>query len=112
MLVESICIILILAIMVIVFLRAKRKDFALATAPLLIVPLFHTLSNILGDLLHIALSVNIKAAADVVGLSIAVAAIGFISAAMSTKKSRLAYIVVAGGFTAVITIIFIFNYYA
>lgn len=112
MLVESICIVLILAIMVFVFMRGGRKDYALAVVPLLIVPFVHMLSSLVQDVLKIALSTNVKAAADVVGLAIAMAMIGLISGKMETKKSRMAYLIISGGFTAVLTIMFVMNYYS
>ncbi len=112
MLVESICIILILTIMVFMFMRSGRKDFALATAPLLIVPFFHTISNLIYDLFKISISVNVKAGTDVLGLAIAVAIMGIISSKHKTKASRLGYLLISGGFTTLLTIIFIFNYYS
>lgn len=112
MLVEAICITLILAIMVFMFLRSGRKDYAIATVPLLIVPIFHTVSNLIYDVFKIAISVNVKAAVDVVGLAIAVAIMGFISSKYKTKASRFGYLLVSGGFTVILTIIFIFNYYS
>ncbi|MFZ2538115.1 MAG: hypothetical protein WAX04_04365 [Oscillospiraceae bacterium] len=112
MLVESICIILILTIMVFIFMRSGRRDFALATAPLLIVPFFHTVSNLAYDVFKIAISVNVKAGADVLGLAIAVALMGVISSTHKTKASKLGYLLISGGFTTLLTIIFICNYYS
>ena len=112
MLVESICVILILLIMVFLFMRSDRKDYALATAPLLIVPFFHTMSNIMFDVFKIPFDVNVFASVDVVGLAIAVAMMGFVSSKHKTKASRYAYLFVSVGFTAILTIIFIFNYYS
>ncbi|MEG0692154.1 MAG: hypothetical protein RR444_03625 [Oscillospiraceae bacterium] len=112
MLVESISIILILIIMVFIFMRSGRKDYALATSPLLIVPFFHTISNLACDVLKISLDVNIKASIDVLGLAIAVAIMGFVSSKHKTKAARFGYLLVSVGFTALLTIIFIFNYYS
>lgn len=112
MLVESICIILILSIMIFVFLRSGRKDYAISTSPLLIVPFFHTVSNLIYDLFSVSINVNVKAIVDVLGLAIAVAIIGFIAGQHKTKASRVGYLIICAGFTTVLTIIFIYNYYS
>lgn len=112
MLVESICIVLILAIMLFGFLRGGRKDYALAVSPLLIVPFIHILASLVQDVMKISLSTNVKAAADVVGLAIAMAMLGFISGKIKSKKSKIAYLVITGGFTAVLTVMFVLNYYS
>ena len=112
MLVESICIILILVIMMFLFIRSGRKDYAVATAPLLIVPFFHTITNVVWEIVKLPYDVNLMASVDVVGLAIAVAMMGFMSSKYKTKATRYGYLLVSVGFTAIMTIILIFNYYS
>lgn len=112
MLVESICIILILLIMIFVLIRSGRKDYVLTTLPLLIVPFFNTVLSLIDDAMSLLVSVNVKVAVDILGLAITVAIMGWISGHFKTKKSRFAYLITCGGFTTILTIIFIFNYYS
>lgn len=111
MLVEAICILMILATITFIFLRSHRKDYAIASAPLLIVPFFHTLTYLIGDIFQITISSDIRAAADVLGLAIAVASMGILCVQLKSRKSKYAYLLVSGGFTTLLTMIFLFNIY-
>lgn len=112
MLVESICIILIFVLIRFDFLRRGRKDYAKAMTPLLVLPIVHTVFNVIGDIIKLPVNVNVKAAADVLALAVAIAYMAIVSIKLKTTKSRTAYLIVCGGFTTILTIIFIFNYYA
>jgi hypothetical protein len=110
-LVESIAIFMVLLVMVFLFLRAHKRDYAISAIPLTIVPLMHTLTQLLGEIKSLHLSPDIRAAADVLGLAIAVAMMGMFCTRCRTRRSKYAYLLLCGGFVTALTIIFIYNTY-
>ena len=111
MLVESIAILMILAVMLFLFLRAHRRDYAVATIPLMIVPFVHALVYLAGDVLRISISSDVRAAGDVLGLAISVALIGMICVRLKTRRSKYAYLLLCGGFSTALTMIYVFGIY-
>lgn len=106
MLVECICIILIIALMSVIFLRAHRKDFAVTTLPLLILPLLHIFSLALSKPLSGPLPLDgngITIAIDALGLVISCTAFGFFSNRIASKRSRMGYLICCGGFVTILT---------
>lgn len=112
MLVESIAIVLIIVFIVFVFLRSNRKEYAAATAPLVILPFFHILAFLVDDLFSIVLSTNLKAGVDIFGLVVSVSFIAMMSTKLKSKRSRTGYLLVCTTFTTALALIFIFNHYA
>lgn len=110
--VESICIVLILGIISIMFVRAHHKKYALATAPLIILPALHALSFLTNDMFHIVLSAQVRTGIDILGLALAAAMLGICSAKMQSRRSRVGYLLVCGCFTTALAIIFILNNYS
>ncbi len=111
MVVESISIIIIFAVMVFLFLRAGKKTYAIATLPLIVVPLFEVISVILSEIIGRVVSTDIKSLIVIVGLAISVVFIGLLSNTLKAKKSKVVYMALCGGFTTVLTIIFLYNNY-
>lgn len=111
MLVESIAISMILIAMFFLFLRAHRRDYAIATAPLLIVPALNALSSLLQEIWKRSFSQDIRAAFVVFGLAAAVAVMGMLCTKLPSRRSKYAYLLLCGGFTTVLAVIFIYNIY-
>ncbi len=97
-------------IIVVLFFRKKRKLWALATLPLMLVPL----CEFLLDFVFIeAFGIDFGPFARMVGLVIAVAAscvwIGFVSCSLKHKKKRITYIAITNAFNILLAIILIYN---
>ena len=111
MLVESLAILMIFAVMAFLFLRAHRKDYAAAIAPLMIVPLVHALAGVLGEFFRFATHTNFRAFADVIALTAAVAIMGMLCTSLKSRKAKYAYLLLCGGFSLALTLIFLYNIY-
>lgn len=107
MLVEAVSMLMIFAVMVFIFLRAKKKNHAIAIMPLLILPFVHTVMSLFGS--H--MTIDILAIADVVALAVSVCLMGLLSNVFKKGKARFLYLLICGGFTTLICIIFVFNFY-
>lgn len=111
MLVESIAISMILVVMLFVFLRSHHRNYAIGTAPLLIVPVLNTLTAVLADALQLNIPKDFRAAVIVFGLAAAVAVVGMLCTMLKSRKAKYAYLFLAGGFTTLLTVIFVGNIY-
>lgn len=111
MLVESIAILMILLVMIFIFLRGHRRIYAVSTVPLLVVPFVHALVYIFADISKLHFSQDILTAVDAFGLAVAVALLGMFCTRCKTRKAKYAYLFLCGGFTTILSIIFIFNNY-
>lgn len=111
MIVESISISILFILMIFMFCRSKKYHFAFATAPLLVVPVLNVIFNVLRDYLKFKTDVTTHMLFLVIALAIAVLAIGLQSYKMKTKKTKIIYLITAGGFTTLLTIIFLYNLY-
>lgn len=111
MLVESMAIVMIFAVMAFLFLRAHRKDYAAAVAPLMIVPFVHAVAGILGEFFPFAAHDHFHAFADVIGLAAAVAIMGMLCTTLKSRKAKYVYLLACGGFSLALTLIFLYNIY-
>lgn len=111
MLVESIAITCILVVMVFIFLRAGKKQYAVATAPLLVVPFMNVLYNVASEYLKMPINIQTQMLVLIISLAVAVLLIGFLANAIKAKKYKLVYIFTCGGFTTLLTVIFLYNLY-
>ena len=111
MVVESLAILLLLLIIEVVFLRAKRREHAVQIAPLLILPAGHFLVNLVPDLIRFQLTAAVKTSVDVLCLAIAVSLLGIFSVRFTRMRTRAAYLLTCGGFTVILGLIFIYNNY-
>lgn len=107
MFVEAVSMLMIFSVMIFIFLRAKKKNYAISIVPLLILPFVHTVMELFGS--H--MSINVRAVADVVALAVAVALMGCFSNFFMKGKSKFLYLLICGGFTTIVCIIFLFNFY-
>ena len=111
MLVESVAIVMVLLAMTIIFLRARRRDYAAATAPLLIVPFLNGIAAVIDEARHFHFPRDIHAAVVVFGLAAAVAVMGMLCTKLKSRKAKYAYLLLCGGFTTLLTVIFLYNIY-
>ncbi len=129
MIVESLAIIVIVAIIIFTFIRRGRKNAALGTLPLLLVPI----GNILGDTLNRSLSSwqryimmasvthsydSIVLSIQPVGVHIFIITISLLiagaiyeaaSRTIHAKAIRRLYLAICGGFSTILAILFISN---
>ena len=106
MLVECICIILIICLMAVIFLRAHRKEYALTTLPLLILPLLHIFGLWLARPISGKVPLDpegVVIALDALALVISCTALGFFSHQISAKKPRIVYMICCCGFVTILT---------
>ena len=112
MIVESLAILLILLAMEFFLLRAHHEDHALHIMPLLILPAGHFITNLLPDLIPLlTLSVEIKCLVDIILMMVAVTMMGFFVANFKRRKAKIGYMILCGGFTLILGIIFMTNLY-
>lgn len=111
MVVESMAILMVLAVMLVLFLRAHKRDYAISVIPLMIVPAMHLVAQLIGEMKSLPLLPDIQAAADVLGLAIAVAMMGMFCTKYRSRRAKYGYLCVCGGFVTALTIIFICNTY-
>ena len=112
MLVECVSIILIVLVMAFMFLRAKRKEYAIVTLPLLVLPLMHIVSLLVAEPLNGIFSLDasgITVAIDATALVISCMFLGFFSHRISSKKARNVYMLICGVFVVVLTWVLIAN---
>lgn len=106
MTVACLAVIAILLAMSYIYVRAGRKNYALAILPLMLVPVVHAGAGVAYSLLSRFLTwdFNLFAiAADVVALVAACTIFGFLSAKIETKKARMVFLIMCDGFTALFT---------
>lgn len=111
MLVESIAIVMILIFIVVIFLRAHRKDYAMASLPFLLVPLAHALIMILGEFFRFANTPLFRAGGDVLALAVSIAMTAIFSTQVKSRRSRYVYLCLCGVFSVALTLIFIYQIY-
>lgn len=110
MIVESISIIMILLLIEFIFLRSKKPKYALIISPLLIVPFVNFILNVIPDIANIQLKDGVNIIVSLLFLVVSTLGLGFFSNKISSKKSRTGYLILCGGFSTILTIIFIFQY--
>lgn len=99
------CIVIILA-MSYIFLRKEKGNYAMAILPLIFVPVAHLGSGWAYELVNSQFGIGYPAfvfSVDMVALVVACLFFGFSSAAIETKRAKIVYCVMCGGFTALFT---------
>lgn len=112
MLVECLTIFGLIFAVVIMYIRAKKVNYALATAPLLALPLANIPANLFSDELAELLSIDtfiVYAAINVLGAVISSCLVGIMSAKFGRKTVRAAYTVMSLIFNVVLAAILIYN---
>lgn len=98
----------ILLIMVIVFFRTKRPKWALATLPIMLVPITDFMAEILlKRVFRFELSLYWGVLALVIAVAVSCAWIGFMAVSFSHKGTKISYIGIANAFNVLLAAILI-----
>lgn len=105
-------IVIVLAAMFFVFMRARKKEYAVAVLPLVITPLMHICSGVLARWLDGILPltwVELRIALDLIAALISCLLIGFSSRSIPVRRSRNVFLVFCSGFIIILTLALIIN---
>ena len=105
-------IVVVIVAMFIIFMRAHKKDYALAIMPLVIVPLMHIFSAILSKLLVDIFPLKdyeIRVLLDLTAALVTCLLLGLSSRQIAEKRTRNALFVCCSGFIIILSIVLIVN---
>lgn len=111
MVVEAIAIITIFIVLLFGFLRAGKKDYAVAVVPLILVPLVQVLISLTMELFAISLGSDMKSIILIIGLVLSIILTVLASQTVKARRLRLIFIILCSGFTTLLTFIFLYNNY-
>lgn len=103
------CLIFVVAIM---YIHSHKKDYALATIPLLILPLINVLSYLLSGKISSLLPMDkftVYAAINIIAVIASSCTVGIMSAKFKRKATKTAYIAMSLIFNIVLAAILIYN---
>ena len=112
MIVESFAIAGLIFVVVILYLRSKKRDYAFATIPFLILPLANVLAYTVSGRIaeHLpADKFTVYAAIDVIAVVISSCFVGAMSDKFGKKSTRAAYMIMSLIFNIVLAAILIFD---
>ena len=110
MLVESIVIIFVVLSVGVAYIRAKKREYAIAIIPITILPLGNVAAVLTAGTIAKFLAVEQQAVAMttiVIALSISCIATALMSHNISSKSARRAYMIVCGSFLVILALIYI-----
>lgn len=98
------CIVIILC-MSYIFMRKRKPNYSIAILPLILVPIIHLFSSFIYKLLgNVNMDYNLFVLAlDVIALVVECILFGFLSNNIETKKTKVTYCIMCGGFSALFT---------
>ena len=105
-------IVIVLAAMFFVFMRAHKKEYAVAVLPLVIPPLMHLCSGVIARWLDGILPltwVELRVALDLIAALISCLLIGFSSRSIAVRRSRNVFLIFCSGFIIILTLALIIN---
>ena len=105
-------IVIVLAAMFFVFMRAHKKEYAVAVLPLVITPLMHICSGVIARWLDGILPltwVELRVALDLIAALISCLLIGFSSRSIAVRRSRNVFLSFCSGFIIILTLALIIN---
>lgn len=105
-------IVIVLVVMMLVFMRSEKNNYAVATGPLLIQPLAYVVSGRLAGWLAMVFpmtAVDLRIIINVVASLIACLLIGFTAQRITEKRSRRAFIICCTGFILLLTLALVIN---
>ncbi len=105
-------IVIVLAAMFFVFMRAHKKEYAVAVLPLVITPLMHICSGVIARWLDGILPltwVELRVALDLIAALISCLLIGFSSRSIAVRRSRNVFLIFCSGFIIILTLALIIN---
>lgn len=112
MLVECLTIFGLIFAVVIVYLHADKRNYALATVPLLILPAANILSYAVSGSLSEVLSSDrftVYAAINIIAVVVSSCLVGIMSAKFGKKSTRAAYVTMSLVFNVVLAAILVYN---
>ena len=105
-------IVIVMALMSFVFLRAGKKEYALANLPLAMVPFVHIFSRLLADWADPFIPLTapeIRVAIDLTVALISCLLIGITSRAIPERRTRNGFSLACTGFTVILTLVLVVN---
>ena len=105
-------IVIVLLAMLVVFMRAKKKEYALAVLPLTLVPFAHIVSGVIARLVDplVFLSyTEIRVLIDLTAALFSCLLLGFSSRGIEEKRSRRLFTIFCAGFTILLTWVLVYN---
>ena len=105
-------IVIVLAAMFFVFMRAHKKEYAVAVLPLVITPLMHICSGVIARWLDGILPltwVELRVALDLIAALISCLLIVFSSRSIAVRRSRNVFLIFCSGFIIILTLALIIN---
>lgn len=112
MIFECAAIFCLIFVVVIMYIRSHKKDYALATVPLLILPLVNVLSYLLSGKISLLLPMDkftVYAAINIIAVIASSCTVGIMSSKFKRKATKSAYIVMSLIFNIVLAAILIYN---
>lgn len=112
MVMENVAILVIIGIMIVVFLRAKRPQYALSVIPFLFVPGIHLLGLYVADDLAKGMDFTahqISVGVDILALVVGCLLLGLLSHNILSRKSRSVFLIMGGLFNLLLTWILILD---
>lgn len=105
-------IVIVLIVMMLVFMRAEKTSYAVATGPLLILPLAYVVSGRVASWLALVFpmtAIDLRIIINVVASLAACLLIGFTAQRIAEKRSRRAFIICCTGFILLLTLALVIN---
>ncbi len=112
MLFECAAIFSLIFVVVIMYVRSHKKDYALATIPLLVLPLVNVLAYLSSGKLSSMLPMDkftVYAAINIIAVIVSSCLVGIMSGKFKRKPTRIAYIVMSLIFNIILAAILIYN---
>lgn len=112
MLFECIAIFCLIFVVVIMYIRSEKKDYALATIPLLILPLINIIAYLSSGKLSLVLPMDkftVYTAINIIAVIMSSCLVGIMSAKFKRKPTKIAYIVMSLVFNVILAAILIYN---
>lgn len=103
-------IVIVLGSMFVVFMRARKREYAFAIIPLVLLPLVHIFSGLLARLLAAALPFgpsDLRRAIDVSGGLVACLLIGWTARHIQGKRTRMMFAVCCTSFLIILTLVLV-----
>lgn len=105
-------IVIVLLAMVVVFMRARKKEYALAVLPLTLVPFAHIVSGVMARFLDSLIPLSFAGIRILIDLTAALFScllLGFSSRGIAEKRSRRLFTIFCAGFTILLTWVLVYN---
>ena len=105
-------IVVVLLAMAVIFLRARKKEFAVAILPLLITPAIHIVSGVVAKWLSgvVALSAGqLRVIIDLTAGLISCLLLGLVSRGIEERRTRNGFFWCCAGFVVILTLVLVTN---